>query len=106
MDRADDGEDAPLGHHVRLPHGRSKVLIEEAFDLLEEDGRRLNTWCTLLVMLTILVCFRSPVWLLLPLAVVQLTLALTDAVLVLSGLELSMVSSMLGAIVTVVGVDW
>lgn len=90
-----------------LPRGAlvgEPVLIEEAFDLLEADGRRLNTWCTLLVMLTILACFRSPVWLLLPLAVVQLTLALTNATLVLSGLELSMVSSMLGAIVTVVGV--
>ena len=80
------------------------MLIEEAFDLLERDGRRLNTWCTLLVMLTILVCFRSPVWLILPLAVVQLTLALTDATLVLANLQLSMVSSMLGAIITVVGV--
>lgn len=92
---------------AELPRGAlvgEPVLIEEAFDLLEQDGRRLNTWCTLLVMLTILVCFRSPIWLLLPLAVVQLTLALTDATLVLSGLELSMVSSMLGAIVTVVGV--
>ncbi|WP_428306960.1 efflux RND transporter permease subunit [Lacipirellula sp.] len=92
---------------AELPRGAlvgEPVLIEEAFDLLEQDGRRLNTWCTLLVMLTILACFRSPIWLLLPLAVVQLTLALTDAVLVLSGLELSMVSSMLGAIVTVVGV--
>jgi predicted RND superfamily exporter protein len=92
---------------AELPRGAlvgEPVLIEEAFDLLEADGRRLNTWCTLLVLLTILICFRSPVWLLLPLAVVQLTLALTDAVLVLSGLELSMVSSMLGAIVTVVGV--
>jgi predicted RND superfamily exporter protein len=90
-----------------LPRGAlvgEPVLIEEAFDMLEEDGRRLNTWCTLLVMLTMLACFRSPVWLLLPLAVVQLTLALTDAALVLSGMELSMVSSMLGAIVTVVGV--
>ncbi|MBL9163389.1 MAG: MMPL family transporter [Planctomycetaceae bacterium] len=91
--------DLPRGALVGEP-----VLIEEAFDMLEEDGRRLNTWCTLLVMLTILICFRSPVWLLLPVAVVQLTLALTDAALVLSGLELSMVSSMLGAIVTVVGV--
>jgi uncharacterized protein len=80
------------------------VLVEEAFDLLEADGRRLNTWCTLLVLLTILVCFRDLRWLVLPLAVVQLTLALTNASLVLAGLELSMVSSMLGAIVTVVGV--
>lgn len=80
------------------------VLVEEAFDLLEADGRRLNTWCTVLVLLTILLCFRDLRWLVLPLAVVQLTLALTNASLVLAGLELSMVSSMLGAIVTVVGV--
>jgi predicted RND superfamily exporter protein len=80
------------------------VLVEEAFDLLERDGRRLNTWCTLLVLLTIFVCFRNIRWLVLPLAVVQLTLALTNGLLVLSGMELSMVSSMLGAIVTVVGV--
>jgi uncharacterized protein len=80
------------------------VLVEEAFDLLEHDGRRLNTWCTLLVLLTIFACFRSVRWLVLPLAVVQLTLALTNGSLVLSGMELSMVSSMLGAIVTVVGV--
>jgi predicted RND superfamily exporter protein len=80
------------------------VMIEEAFDLLEQDGQRLNTWCTVLVLLTIYVCLRSLRWLILPLAVIQLTLALTNATLVLSGLELSMVSSMLGAIITVVGV--
>lgn len=92
---------------TKLPRGAlvgEPVLIEEAFDLLERDGRRLNTWCTVLVTLTMLACFRSVRWLLLPVAVVQLTLALTNAALVLSGLELSMVSSMLGAIVTVVGV--
>lgn len=91
--------DLPSGVVVGEP-----VLIEEAFDLLEEDGRRLNTWCTALVLLTILACFRRLRWLLLPLAVVQLTLAATRGALVLSGMQLSMVSSMLAAIVTVVGV--
>jgi predicted RND superfamily exporter protein len=80
------------------------VLVEEGFDMLEHDGRRLNTWCMLLVMLTILVCFRSVRWLVLPLAVILFTQAITNATLVVSGLELSMVSSMLGAIITVVGV--
>jgi len=80
------------------------VLMEEAFDLLEADGRRLNTWCTLLVLLTIVAAFGSVRWVLLPLAVVQLALASTRAVLVLGSLQLSMVSSMLSAIVTVVGV--
>ena len=80
------------------------VLVDEAFELLEADGRRLNTWCTVLLMATILACFRSLRWLVLPLLVVQLTLALTRGTLVLWGLQLSMVSSMLSAIVTVVAV--
>ncbi|MEM8946190.1 MAG: MMPL family transporter [Planctomycetota bacterium] len=92
-------DDLPNGALVGEP-----VLIEEAFDLLEADGKRLNTWCTLLLMLTIFACFRSWRWLLLPLVVVQLTLALTRGTLVALGLQLSMVSSMLSAIVTVVGV--
>lgn len=89
------------------PHGAivgEPVLVEEGFDLLEQDGRRLNTWCTLLVMLTILACVRRVRWLVLPLAVVQFTLAVTNATLVLSHLQLSMVSSMLASIITVVGV--
>ncbi|WP_145063024.1 efflux RND transporter permease subunit [Adhaeretor mobilis] len=80
------------------------VLIEEAFDLLEVDGKQLNTWCTALVLMVLLVCFRNLRWVILPLAVVHLTLALTRATLVLAHLKLSMVSSMLAAIVTVVGV--
>jgi len=80
------------------------VIVEEAFDLLEADGRQLNTWCTLLLMLTIFACFRSLRWLLLPLVVVQMTLAFTRGLLVCFGLQLSFVSSMLAAIVTVVGV--
>ncbi len=80
------------------------VLLEEAFDLLDADGKRLNTWCTLLLMATIFVCFRGLRWLVLPLVVVQMTLALTRGTLVAFDLQLSMVSSMLAAIVTVVGV--
>ncbi|MCA9258559.1 MAG: MMPL family transporter [Planctomycetales bacterium] len=80
------------------------VLIEEAFDLLEIDGERLNTWCTALVLLTLVATLGSVRWIFLPLAVVQLTLASTRAALALSGMQLSMVSSMLSAIVTVIGV--
>ncbi len=80
------------------------VVVEEAFDLLESDGQQLNTWCTLLLMLTIFVCFRSLRWLVLPLVVVQMALAMTRGLLVALNLQLSIVSSMLAAIVTVVGV--
>lgn len=80
------------------------VMIGEGFSILEADGRRLATWTTLLLGLTILIFFRSLRWLIVPIAVVQWSLLMTRALLVVSGLELSMVSSMLSAIVTVVGV--
>lgn len=80
------------------------VMVTEGFRLLEIDGQRLGLWSTLLVGLTIVVCFRSLRWLIVPIAVVQWTIFVTQALLALSGLRLSMVSSMLSAIVTVVGV--
>jgi predicted RND superfamily exporter protein len=80
------------------------VMIGEAFDLLEADGRRLNTWCLGLLLLTIFICFRQIRWIVLPLVLVQVTLAMTRGLLVLFNLQLSMVSSMLAAIVTVVGI--
>ena len=80
------------------------VLLGEAFDLLEADGKRLNTWCLGLLLATIFVCFRELRWLVLPLVLVQVALALTRGLLAALGLQLSMVSSMLAAIVTVVGV--
>ena len=58
----------------------------------------------MLLSLTIVLCFRSLRWVILPLAVVHVTLLWTKAILYLTGLKLSMVSSMLTAIVTVVGV--
>ena len=80
------------------------VMVSQGFALLEADGRRLGTWSTLLLGVTILLCFRSLRWLIVPIAVVQWSLVVTQALLVVGGLQLSMVSSMLTAIVTVVGV--
>ena len=80
------------------------VMVDEGFALLEDDGSRLSTWSTLLLGLTILILFRSVRWLLVPIAIVQWTLVVTQALLVVLALELTMVSSMLAAIVTVVGV--
>jgi len=80
------------------------VMVHEGFSLLEEDGRKLGTWTMALLGLTILLLFRKLRWLVIPVAVVLWTLLITRAALVLSGLQLSMVSSMLTAIVTVVGV--
>ena len=80
------------------------VMVSEGFSLLERDGQKLGTWTLLLLGVTILILFRSLRWLVIPLVVVQWTLIVTRAVLVLGGRQLSMVSSMLTAIVTVVGV--
>ncbi|MEK6236543.1 MAG: MMPL family transporter, partial [Planctomycetales bacterium] len=80
------------------------VMVVDGFAALEEDGRRLAWWTTSLLVLVILVLFRSPRWVLIPLAVVQAALIWTTASLVLCRFQLSMVSSMLTAIVTVIGV--
>jgi predicted RND superfamily exporter protein len=80
------------------------VMIEQGFSLLEKDGQRLATWTLLLLGVTILLFFHSLRWLIVPVAVVQWSLIVTQALLAAGGFELSMVSSMLAAIVTVVGV--
>src|SRR3990172_2009982 len=80
------------------------VMVVDGFRYVEEDGARLGWTSTVLLAGTILLCFRSLRWVIVPLAVVQLALLLTRAALVWSDLRLSMVSSMLTAIVTVVGI--
>lgn len=80
------------------------VMVVDGFRYVEEDGERLGWSSTVLLALTIILCFRSIRWVIIPIAVVQLTLILTRAILVWGNLQMSMVSSMLTAIVTVVGV--
>lgn len=80
------------------------VMVVEGFDMLDRDGKRLWLWSTIMLAVTVAVCFFSFRWLIAPLAVVNWALLLTQATLVWSQLELTMVSSMLSAIITVVGV--
>lgn len=80
------------------------VMVSDGFRYVEEDGRRLAWASTALLALVIVLCFRSLRWVLIPVAIVQLAILLTRATLVWSGLEMSMVSSMLTAVVTVIGV--
>lgn len=91
----------------RLAHGAvagEPVMVVDGFRYVEEDGRRLGWTSTILLSVVLLICFRSLRWMVLCIAVVQVALLATRALLVVSGLRLSMVSSMLTAIVTVVGV--
>jgi predicted RND superfamily exporter protein len=80
------------------------VMIVDGFRYLESDGRLLFSLSTALLIAVILFSFRSLRWVLIPIAVVQWTAWTTQALLVALELRLSMVSSMLSAIITVVGV--
>jgi hypothetical protein len=80
------------------------AMVVDGFRNLEEDGHRLKWTTTLLLMLVIIVCFRSVRWVVVPVVVVQATMLWTEGVLVAGHFRLSMVSSMLAAIITVVGV--
>ena len=90
-----------------LPSGMvtgEPVMLVDGFRFVQLDGNRLGRWSSLLMGLTILVCFRDWRWVFVCVAVVQSALLTTQATLALLGLRLSMVSSMLTAVVTVVGV--
>ncbi len=92
------------GHELPAVMVGEPVMVTDGFRFVNDDGRTLGYTSLVLLSATILVCFRSLRWMLIPLAVIQLTLVLTWATLVLSRLQLSMVSSMLTAIVTVIAV--
>ncbi len=80
------------------------VMVMDGFRYLDRDGERLGWYTRILLALAIIACFGSLRWVVIPILVVQLALLLTRATLVWLDLRLSMVSSMLTAIVTVVGV--
>ena len=96
-------EDLPDG----LPPGvvtGEPVMMTDAFAYIEQDGQRLFVASTVLLGLVILFLFRSIRWVLIPIAVVQLALLITKASLTACDIQLTMVSSVLTAIVTVIGV--
>lgn len=96
-------EDLPPPAHGGMLTGEP-VMVAEGYQFVEADGRRLG-WATMMLLsLVIIACFRSVRWVVIPIIIVQATLLWTNAMLGLLQLRLSMVSSMLTAVVTVVGV--
>jgi len=92
---------------AELPAGTvagEPVMLREGFAMLERDGNLLGTASGILAGLVLLVSFRSLRWLLVPLAVVLLALWMTRGGLAVLGLKLTMVSTMLSAMITVVGI--
>lgn len=80
------------------------IQVHDMFRYVDEDSRLLGWASSGLLMLMILLLFRSLRWVLLPLLVVHVSLVWTKAVLVLSGMHLSMVSSILTSLVTIIGI--
>jgi len=92
---------------AELPGGTvagEPVMLRDGFAMLERDGNLLGTSAGLLAGLVLLICFRSIRWLIVPMAVVLLALWSTRGVLAILGLKLTMVSTMLSAMVTVVAI--
>jgi predicted RND superfamily exporter protein len=80
------------------------VMLRDGFAMLKRDGNLLGTASAILAGAVLLVSFRSLRWLIVPLAVVLLALWSTRGVLAVIGLKLTMVSTMLSAMVTVVAI--
>jgi len=80
------------------------VQVHDMFRYVEEDGRVLFHVSLLLLAGVLFLMFRTLRWVLLPLVVVLVTIRWTEAILVLSGVKLSMVSSMLNSLVTIIGI--
>ena len=91
-------------HDVTVAVVGEPVQVHDMFRYVEEDGQTLFLWSLVLLGTVILALFRSLRWMLLPLLVVAAALVWTDALLVLSGMQLSMVSSMMNSLVTIIAV--
>jgi predicted RND superfamily exporter protein len=80
------------------------VQVHDMFRYVEEDGRVLFHVSLALLAGVLFLMFRTLRWVLLPLIVVLITIRWTEAILVISGAKLSMVSSMLNSLVTIIGI--
>lgn len=103
----DDTIDQIRSVMAELPAGLvagEPVMVRDGFAMLRRDGNLLGTAAGLLAGGVILVLFRSVRWVVVPLAVVVMALWTTRGVLALAGVKLTMVSTMLSAMITVVGI--
>lgn len=81
------------------------VQVHDMFRYVEQDGTVLGLATSGLLIVIILAMFRNMRWVIIPLLIVHMTLVWTKAVLVWSGLKLSMVSSMLTSLTTIIGIS-
>ena len=96
--------DLAAGHQPRTYVAGEPVQVQDMFLYVEQDSRILGITSTSLLMLIIMLMFRSLRWMILPLLVVQPALLWTKGLLAMTGMRLSMVSSMLTSLTTICGV--
>ena len=91
-------------HQPRAYVAGEPVQVQDMFLYVEQDSRILGITSTTLLMLIIMLMFRSLRWMILPLLVVQPALLWTKGLLAMTEMRLSMVSSMLTSLTTICGV--
>ncbi len=91
-------------HQPRTYVAGEPVQVQDMFLYVEQDSRLMGVASTGLLMLIIVLMFRSLRWMILPLLVVQPALLWTKGLLAMTGMRLSMVSSMLTSLTTICGV--
>ncbi len=80
------------------------ILVHDGFRMVEADGKGLGVAATIILSLLLLIGFRSIRWAIIAIVVVQWSLVVTEGCIVWCDMHLTMVSSMLSALVTVIGV--
>ncbi len=81
------------------------VQIQDMFNLVERDGNILYLASLVVLSIMLLVIFKNLRWVLASLGIVIASVTCTRAVLVIAGVQLSMVSSMLNSLVTVISIS-
>ena len=80
------------------------IQVHEMFVYVEEDGAVLGYTTLVIVIIVLLILFKSPRWVVLPVFVVQIAIFWTRGILVLTDISLSMVSSILNSLLIIIGV--
>jgi predicted RND superfamily exporter protein len=80
------------------------VQLHDMFRYVQEDGTVLFWWSLVLLSLVQFAFFRNVRFVAMGILVVVVTIVWTEAIVVLLGMRLSMVSSMLNSLVTIVGI--
>lgn len=78
--------------------------IHDMFRYVEQDGRKLFVVSMALLALVLMLLLDKLRWVVLPMLIVIVSITWTEAILVLSQMRLSMVSSMLNSLITIIGV--